>query len=90
MKNKYLTNIKISSLEDCLYSILSRYAIILFINNEDFEQLNLDDFTTDYFFIVENAVPKGRIYHVTDEDFKKQIYEFYIKENSKKVFRGRK
>lgn len=91
MKNKYLTNLDNLSLADCLFSILSRYAVILFINNEDFEQLvELDDFTTDYFFIINEAVPSGHPFYIVDEDLKKYIYVNIIKEKNDNVFRGRK
>ena len=67
------------------------YAVILFINNEDFEQLvELDDFTTDYFFIINEAVPSGRPFYIVDEDLKKYIYVNIIKEKCDNVFRGRK
>ena len=90
MENKYLTNLDNLSLEDCLCRILSKYAVILFINNEDFQLLALDDFTTDYYFIVNDYVPKGRPFYIVDEELKRYIYEFHIKGNSDDVFRGRK
>lgn len=92
MENKYLTNLDNLSLADCLYRSLSRYITIVIINNEDFKQLDLDDFTTDYFFIVNEPVPSGQSYIIEDTDLKMYFLKSCIEdeENLDNVFRGRK
>ena len=84
--NKEIT---IENFYNTVIETLSKYVTICFGNYEDLIQLDMNDFSTDTYFISEPSIESGKIVVLQDEELKQSFYKFCI-EHEDRVFRGTK
>ena len=96
--NKYSVN-KTSSLDISVEKILEAIkqfskhiykATEIFMGNPfDLIEINMSEIPSNYYFISDNCVEKNKMYHVTDDEMKRMLYDF-IEKYPDRVFKGKR
>ena len=65
-------------------------ATEIFMGNPwDLIEIDMSEFPRNCYFISEQCVEKGKMYHITDGELKRMLYDF-IEKYPDRVFRGKK
>lgn len=65
-------------------------ATEIFMGNPfDLIEIDMSEIPRNCYFISDNCVEKNQMYHVTDGELKRMLYDF-IEEHPDRVFRGKK
>lgn len=65
-------------------------ATEIFMGNPfDLIEIDMSEIPSNCYFISDNCVEKNKMYHVTDDELKRMLYDF-IEKYPDRVFRGKK
>lgn len=66
-------------------------ATVIFMGNPfDLIEIDMSKIPSNCYFISENSIERNKIYHITNDELKRELYKFFVEENPDRVFRGKK